>query len=158
MLLSVKNECQQLMKRRALESVSVFLFLTIFPDAMLMSNAQVLLDYQKGSQYGEPTVFVIKRVKNRTFDEENSQRLGLWAPVGTFEPYYRTEFTILILLVLSCLILFTILGNILVVAAVFHERSLHMLQLLDRKSCLRRLDGGHHGDADQCTRWRFHQM
>lgn len=114
------------MKRRALESVSVFLFLTTLPDAILMSNAQVLLDYQKGSQYGEPTVFVIKRVKNQTFDEGNTQRLGLWTPVGMFEPCYRTEFTIIILLVLSCLILFTILGNILVVAAVFHERSLHV--------------------------------
>nr|CUU98023.1 hypothetical transcript [Hymenolepis microstoma] len=91
----------------------------------LMNNVPVSLDHQNGGQYGEPTFFVIKRVNNQTSDEGNIRRFGSWTPVGTFEHYYRGEFTILLLLILSCLIIFIVLGNILVVAAVFHERSLH---------------------------------
>lgn len=114
------------MRRRGLECFPPFLFLLFFQDAILMTYAHQQPDYQQEFRYGEPTIFVIKRVKNQTSGEEHSHRMKSWAPPSRFEPYYRTEFAVLILLVLSCLILFTIFGNALVVVAVLFERSLQV--------------------------------
>ncbi|EUB64333.1 5-hydroxytryptamine receptor [Echinococcus granulosus] len=81
-------------------------------------------DCQAQFRYGEPTVFLIKRVKNRTAYQALCRGTVAWGPRGRFEPYYQNEYTILMLLVIACLILCTVFGNGLVVAALFLERSL----------------------------------
>lgn len=120
------------MNPRGFQLVSVYLFLLLaFPDVVVMTRAQILLDDRGDDQYGEPTIFYIKKVKNQTESSKTkSQESGPWAPVGVFEPYYRLEFTVIILLALITIIIFTILGNTLVVAAVFLERSLHVRNLI----------------------------
>lgn len=82
--------------------------------------------------YGEPTVFVIKRTNNRSRNEEehlySRQNIAL-GPTGKFEPRFPMEFVVLIVLVLGVLILCTIIGNVLVVAAIFLEKNLQVRSL-----------------------------
>lgn len=109
---------------------SQLLLFLLFQNSSLMVYAKESTDCQTQFSYGEPTVFVIKRVKNQTDSQTLSRRTVSWGPTAKFEPYYRNEWTVLILLVLICLIFCTVFGNGLVVAAQFLERSLQVWHTL----------------------------